>query len=143
MILQDLVWGSGKLLHQFIGEIMWRVSSHFTACRSQLKTMVLLGVIHQRKKYTLREYIEKSTKEVFKGANDKVKCWTVKKGMRLYCMFRENLDLKESVSMRYILSQVQSYINYEEKLPAEDFEWNTKTGNGKQGYNKHREEREK
>lgn len=51
--------------------------------------MTLLSRVTQRKKETIREYIDRFTKVavVIGGSDDRLKCWMFKKGLRPDCMF--------------------------------------------------------
>lgn len=82
--------------------------------------MVLLSRIMQKKKETLREYIDQLTKVIMDvGVTyEKLKCWTFKKGQRSDCMFWEKLVLERACTLNDILNKAQPYIRYEEELLA-------------------------
>ncbi|MCH80822.1 hypothetical protein A2U01_0001596 [Trifolium medium] len=96
-------------------------SSHFKARKRQPKTMASLSNIIQGKEESLRDYIERFTKEAIevKGAHDTLKCYIFEKGLRSDTKFKEKLGLKELKDMQDILSRAQNYINYEEKMLRE------------------------
>ncbi|MCH88341.1 hypothetical protein A2U01_0009225, partial [Trifolium medium] len=64
-------------------ELCRAFSSHFTARKRQPKTMVSLSNIIQGKEESLRDYIERFTREAIeiKGAHDKLKCYIFEKGL--------------------------------------------------------------
>ncbi|MCI02730.1 hypothetical protein A2U01_0023764 [Trifolium medium] len=92
--------------------------SHLITCKLQPKTVASLGGIVQGKDETLRDYIERFTREAVKvkGADEKLKCFIFKKGLRAGVMFKQKLGLKEPKNMSELLIRAQPYINYEEKL---------------------------
>lgn len=81
---------------------------------------MLIG-IHQKRKETLRKYINRFTKVAGEvgGTNDSLKCWIFHKGLLLDYIFREKLRLKEARSPNDMLDKVKPYINYEEELIVE------------------------
>jgi hypothetical protein len=80
--------------------------------------------ISQRKEESLRDYIERFTRETIevKGTNDKLKCYIFEKGLRSDIKFKEKLHIKEQQDMHDLLSHAQNYINYEETLQGEKAE---------------------
>lgn len=52
------------------------------------------------------------------GTDEELKFWIFKSWLRQKGMFREKLGLKESCSMKYLLSMAQPYINYDETLSS-------------------------
>ncbi|MCH81529.1 hypothetical protein A2U01_0002318 [Trifolium medium] len=80
--------------------------------------MASLSNIVQGKEESLRDYIERFTREAIevKGTNDKLKCYILEKGLKSNTKFKEKLGLKEPQNMHDLLSRAQSYINYKEKM---------------------------
>ncbi|MCI23327.1 hypothetical protein A2U01_0044506, partial [Trifolium medium] len=101
-------------------------SSHFIARKHQPKTMASLSNILQGKDESLRNYIERFTREAIevKGTNNKLKCYIFENGLRHDTKFKEKLGLKEPKDMQDLLSRAQCYINYEEKMLGERAEKN-------------------
>ncbi|MCH81522.1 hypothetical protein A2U01_0002311 [Trifolium medium] len=78
-------------------ELCRAFSSHFTTHKHQPKTIASLSNIIQGKEESLRDYIERFTREIIevKGTNDKLKCYIFDKVLRSDTKFEEKLGLKE------------------------------------------------
>ncbi|MCH86816.1 hypothetical protein A2U01_0007676, partial [Trifolium medium] len=102
-------------------ELCKAFSSHFIARKRQPKTMASLSNIVQGREESLRDYIERFTREAIeiKGAYDKLECYIFEKGLRNDTKFKEKPGLKEPRDMQDLLSCAQNYINYEEKMLGE------------------------
>ncbi|MCI45778.1 hypothetical protein A2U01_0067017, partial [Trifolium medium] len=83
-------------------ELCRAFSSHFTARKRQPKTMASLSNIVQGKEESLRDYIERFTREAIeiKGAHDMLKCYIFEKSLRNDTKFKEKLGLKEPRDMQ-------------------------------------------
>jgi hypothetical protein len=106
------------------GELHRAFSSHFTACKRQPKTVASLSNIIQGKEETLRDCIERFTREDIevKVTNDKLKCYIFEKGLRSDTKFKEKLGHKEPRDMQDMLSRAQNYTNHEENMLGEKAE---------------------
>ncbi|MCI16582.1 hypothetical protein A2U01_0037726, partial [Trifolium medium] len=115
-------------------------SSHFTAQKRQPKTMASLSNILQGKDESLRDSIERFTREAIevKGTNGKLKCYIFENGLMHDTKFKEKMGLKEPKYMQDLLSRAQCYINYEEKMLEERVE---KNKNPPKGERKDKEDR--
>jgi hypothetical protein len=103
-------------------ELCTAFSSHFTAQKRQPKTLASLSNIVEDKEESLRDYIERFTREAIevKGTNAKLKCYVhLRKRLRGDAKFKEKPGLKEPRDMQDLLTCAQNYINYEEKMAGE------------------------
>ncbi|MCH87871.1 hypothetical protein A2U01_0008752 [Trifolium medium] len=102
-------------------ELCRAFSSHFTVRKCKPKTMASFSNIFQGKEESLRDYIERFTREAIeiKGTHDKLKCYIFEKVLRNDTKFKLKLGLKEPRDMQDLLSHAHNYINYEEKMLGE------------------------
>ncbi|MCI41201.1 hypothetical protein A2U01_0062434, partial [Trifolium medium] len=86
-------------------ELCRAFSSHFTARKCQPKTMASLSNIILGKEESLRDYIERFTRDAIeiKGAHDMLKCYIFEKGLKNGTKFKEKLGLKEPRDMQDLL----------------------------------------
>jgi len=103
----------GDLCHEF--------TTHFTASRTQPKTVASLEAIVQGRSEPLRDYIERCNKEAVqvRGADENMKQYLITKGLR------EGTDVKKDVhhdhpeTYNQLLAIVKTYILYEEEVYAD------------------------
>lgn len=125
------------------GELCSEFTSHFTARRKRLKTMVALNAVVQDKKETSREYIKSFTRagvEV-QSAHDGSICFIFESDLRDDCKFKEELGFRMAKDMNNLLTRTQPYINYDEKKLAEEALINKQTN--KVDNNRRRNDNEK
>jgi len=98
------------LCHQFI--------THFTASRTQLKTVASLEANVQRKSEPLRDYIERFNKKAFqgRGAKDAMKQYLITKGLREGTDVKKVVRLDRPRTLNEFLAIAKIYITYEEEL---------------------------
>ena len=104
-----------------LSELCYEFTNHFTASRTQPKTVASLEAIIQGKSKPLRDYIERFNKEAIqvRGADETMKQYLIAKGLR------EGTDVKKAVCLdrprtfNEFLAIAKIYIAYEEELYAD------------------------
>jgi len=102
-------------------------TTHFTASRTQPKTVASLEAIVQGKSEPLRDYIERFNKEVVqvRGAEDTMKQYLITKGLHEGTNVKKAVRLDRPRTLIEFLAIAKIYIRYEEELYADNL---NKTG---------------
>ena len=112
---------------------LWRISidswsnlydeftTHFTASRTQPKTVASLEAIVQGKSEPLRDYIERFNKGVVqvRGADETMKWYLIAKGLREGTDVKKVVRLDHPRTLTEFLEIAKIYIRYEDKLYAD------------------------
>jgi hypothetical protein len=93
-------------------------TTHFTASRTQPKTVASLEAIVQGRSEPLRDYIERFNKEAVqvRGANEMMKLYLIAKGLREESDVKKDALLDRPRTLNEFLAIVKIYIAYEEAL---------------------------
>jgi hypothetical protein len=96
-------------------------TTHFTASRTQPKTVASLEAIVQGKREPLRDYIERFNKEAVqvRGADETMKRYLIAKGLREGTNVKKAVRLDRQRPLNEFLAIAKIYIAYEEKLYAD------------------------
>jgi hypothetical protein len=97
-------------------------TTHFTASRTQLKTVASLEAIVQGRNEPLRDYIERFNKEVVqvRGADEMKKRYLIAKGLREGTNVKKVVRLDPPRTLNEFPAIVKIYIAYEEELYADN-----------------------
>jgi len=97
-------------------------TTHFTASRTQPKTVASLEAIVQGKSEPLRDYIKRFNKEVVqvRGAEDTMKQYLITKGLREGTNVKKAVRLDRPRTLIEFLAIAKMYIRYEEELYADN-----------------------
>jgi hypothetical protein len=93
-------------------------TTHFTASRTQPKTVASLEAIVQGRNEPLRDYIERFNKEAVqvRGADETMKQYLIAKGLREGINLKKVVRLDRTRTLNEFLAIAKIYIAYEEEL---------------------------
>jgi hypothetical protein len=102
-------------------DLCYEFTTHFTASRTQQKTVASLEAIVQGKSEPLRDYIERFNKEAVqvRGADETMKQHLIPKGLREGTDVKKVVRLDRSRTLNEFLAIAKIYIAYEEELYAD------------------------
>jgi len=102
-------------------ELCYEFTTHFTASRTQPKTVASLEAIVQGKSEPLRDYIERFNKEVVqvRGADETMKRYLIAKGLHKGTYVKKAVCLDRPRTLNEFLAITKIYIAYEEELYAD------------------------
>ena len=97
-------------------------TTHFTASRTQPKTVASLEAIVEGKSEPLPDYIERFNKEVVqvRGADETMKRYLIAKGLREGTDVKKAVRLDRPKTLNEFLANAKIYIRYEEELYADN-----------------------
>jgi len=103
-------------------DLCYEFTTHFTASRTQPKTVASLEAIVQGKIEPLRDYIERFNKEVVqvKGDDETMKRYLIAKGLREGTDVKKFVRLDRPRTLNEFLEIAKIYIAYEEELYADN-----------------------
>jgi len=103
----------GDLCHEF--------TTHFTASRTQPKTVASLEAIVQGRSEPLRDYIERFNKEFVqvRGVDENMKQYLITRGLREGTNVKKVVCLDRLETYNQLLAIVKTYIRYEEEVCAD------------------------
>jgi len=103
----------GDLCHEF--------TTHFTASRTQPKTVASLEAIVQGRSEPLRDYIERFKKEAVQvcGADENMKQYRITRGLCEGTNIKKVVPLDRLETYNQLLAIVKTYIHYEEEVYAD------------------------
>jgi len=104
-------------------DLCYEFTTHFTASRTQPKTVASLEAIVQGKSEPLRDYIERFNKEVVhvRGADETMKRYLIAKGLREGTDVKKVVRLDRPRTLNEFVAIAKIYIAYEEELYADNF----------------------
>jgi hypothetical protein len=103
-------------------DLCYEFTTHFTASRTQPKTMASLEAIVQGKSEPLQDYIERFNKEVVqvRGADETTKRYLIAKGLREGTDVKKDVRLDHPRTLNEFLAIAKIYIAYDEELYADN-----------------------
>jgi len=109
-------------------DLCYEFTAHFTASRTQPKTVVSLESTIQGKSEPLRDYIERFNKEVVQvqGADESMKKYLIAKGLRAGTKVKKAVQFDRPRTFNEFLAIAKTYIRYEEELYADSLNRNRK-----------------